>query len=720
MSNIAKGNSVGVGVPFSPQFNAPAIAREETLDVGRMVGAVMRRKLQVALVAVLVLIPAAIGVYRATPVYRSSALLQVSPDAVQLLPYRDVVEPAGGVYYETYMKTQEEVLRSPSLVARVTLRLESAEGGIDSASEIPWLTERFSVQRIENSQIFRISYVSPDPPTAARVVNAFAEEYIKQAFDSRQKTRQKAREALKRELDALEQRVQLSERELVRYAKGKEMFALEPAQVDPIQRKLAALDQQVADNETEVAVAKSRLQSLQKASSKYFPEKLATPITASLTTRLLQAENELMGMLMTFGEKWPGVVQKRDEIRLVRDQLEREKAAILARATDQAQLDLEAAQSKNSIVAASLAQQKEMANRYNEASIQYNILRRDVDTNQKLYEGLLDRLKQTGVIAGTEFGNIQVIEPGRQPVKPDRPRVSWILALSSMFGVALGVCVALVRDFWDESIATLEDAEQLAAFPVLGSVPFAKTLELPRAQAVKRIEGAPSLRGELSETHASGSLPSPPPEVAEAVRAVCASLLLSQSDKELRVIAVTSSEPNEGKTTILALLGCALAEAGARTLVVESDLRKPDLSRVLGITGEEGLSLFLAGHGPPQPTICATPNSNLFIIPSGPKPPNPLTLLNSERLAGLVKQLSTSFRFVLLDAPPLLAVADGRVLSSLADGVVVVVRAKRTARKLVLRAWSLLQHSGANALGVVLNGGSAHEGAAYYRYYSAK
>jgi capsular exopolysaccharide synthesis family protein len=619
------------------------------------------------------------------------------------------------------MMTQEQILKSPTLAARVAQRLRSEPREENLNLEKFLLKQEFEIIRIQASQLFQISSLAPDPKFAAKTVNLFVEEYVKQHYESRQAIREKARQGLEKELASLEKRVQFSETELVRYARDNNILNLDPNQGELVQKKLSILDEQVANLEAELANAKSRLESVQSATAKEFPEKFMTPVIQDLNSRLLQLEHQLTALRTSYGENWPAVVQKRDEIKLVRAQFENEKSVVLAQAREQAQLDLRAVETRKRLISTSLGEQKDLVNRFHSASIQYNILRREVETNQKLYEGLLERLKQTGVMAGLEFGNIQVIEPGRPNPTVDTPKLLWNLGLAAFLGLALGICMAFLLDFWDTSISTLEEVEQVAAVPCLGSVPLIKPSKLDLYLPVvheKQLSGSldevkpvdPPLFGSPCGINSS-------PEVAEAMRTICASILLSRSEQIPRVIMFTSATPSEGKTTLVSHLGRAFADNGSKTLLVEADLRKPELSKRFRAGSENGLSLFLAGLQTALPKIHATDHPNLSLVTSGPKAPNPVALFNSEKMDYFLDKMSLSYQFVLIDAPPVLAVADARVLGSKADGVVLVVRAGRTSKNLVLRAKTLIEHSGATVLGMVLNGAKS-EGyyGSYYSY----
>ena len=621
------------------------------------------------------------------------------------------------------MKTQEQVLKSPVLTVRVSQRLSSERNSDGMRAEMQHLAEHFGVRRVESSQLFALSYVAPNPEVAASLVNLFAEEYIKELFMTRQATREKAKELLEGELAGLEERVQASEKGLVQYARENNIVSIEPGKGDLTEERLAQLAKQVTDSEAEIVVCKSRQQTLARASVANFPEKLLTEGISSLASKVLQIEHDLTALSTSFGENWPAVIQKRNELALIRGQLAREKSMVLDQAREQAQLDLLSAESRRDMIAASMKQQRELVDRYRNASIQYNILRREVETNQKLYEGLLERLKQTNVTAGLDFGNIRVMEPGRPDTRVDSPKIAWNLGLAGLIGLALGICLALARDFWDNSVSTVEEAEQITFLPALGSVPLVKELKPGAHIRTGNGKSHGSARGfrMLASRPADDLRASElPPEAAEDIRSICASILLSKSDRPPHVIMITSATPGEGKTTLVNRLGQAFADGENRTLLVECDMRKPALSNALGIGSEGGLSLFLSGHISPLPVIHSTFKPNLLVVSAGPRAPNPMALLGSERLTSFLNEMTSTFQFILLDAPPVLAFADARVLCPKVDGVVLVVRAGHTPKNLIRRARTLLDKSGANVLGMVLNQAprSGLE-ASYYRYYQS-
>jgi capsular exopolysaccharide synthesis family protein len=702
------------------------VESDDALDLRQLIWVLYRGKWQVLLIALLAVVPAAVATYMAERLYRSSAMVQIDAEPVQVLPYKEIDLPNISPNYEMFMKSQEQILRGPTLVSRIAKRLQSGPDAEMLAPEVQRLGSALSIQRLENTQLFLLNYVAPQPEIAAKVANAFAEEYIKLHFESRQETRERARELLKRELESLEQRAQLSEKELVKYAQENSIPS-DNATPNLIPQKLALIGNQLSEAEGEVFLAQAKVDSLRSASVDQFPEKLETPVIGELVGRLAQLEQQLVILRSSFGENWPSVVQKRSEIELIRKQLERERLASLAQAREQANLDYAAAENKRQKLAASMGEQQQLVHQMEKASIQYNIIRREVETNQKMYDGLLERLKQSSVTAGMEFGGFHVVEPALPSYVADSPKVVWNLTLAAVLGMGLGVCLVFARHYWDTTVSSVEEVEHLTVLPVLGVLPLVRSAGLGKGLLFGRrtkLLGRPEKSHETLAIHREASLSTAPqfvgnPAAEEGIRSVCASLLLSRSGRPPRVLMITSAIAGEGKTTLALELGRTFASTGARTLVVDCDLRRPMLHRLFDVSSADGLSMFLSGNNGSAPTVHATSMENLFVVAAGPATPNPPVLLGSEKMQSFLDQMTSAYQFVILDTPPVIPVVDARVLARFADGVALVVRAGYVPKALFRRVGSLLGDAGANVLGAILNGADQQRGAdsSYYRYY---
>ncbi len=717
MSNIVKKDNFATVPALPPSGQLPGPSGEaEGFDLRQIISSLYRRKFQIALVAVLITIPVGIATYMATPMYRSTLLLQIDPEPARVLPYQDVTDVIAGTRdYELYMKTQDQILRSSTLADQVVQRLSDKKDKPHTASQpdVRAIPSGLEVLRIPNSQLIVLAYVASKPELAASIVNTYGEEYLREHFEAKKATRDKATAFLEKELSELKQRLEVSEREVIEYGQAKDLNT-----ENLVQRKLEFVSQEVSNRENELITAQSKVDRLKEASLDKFPTDLMTANISNLEGKLLQAEQELTALLTKFDDNWPEVKHKREEIRFVKEQLDREKRQILAEALEQAQAECRAVERRYEKLAKSRGEQEALAERLTEASVQSNILKREAETNQQMYNGLMERLKQTSVTAGLEFGNIHVVEAGKPNYSVYSPKVWWNLSLGVLFGMALGVCLAFVLDFWDRSISSIHQLEERMAIPALGSVPIVPKLAARgHHRRLRGTEEADSKILALEPTkHLNGAALTP--AAREAFRALCASILLSDSVVP-RTILVTSAVPGEGKTTMVEYLGKAFADSGAKTVLLELDMRKPKLTERLHLEnpdGAQGVSLFLAGHGSKASApIVATATANLFVMPAGPRPPNPIALLSSERLADLLAHLKSEFRFVLIDSPPILTVADARVIGTKVDGVVLVARAKQTPRELIERARTQITNTGARMLGCALNGVEYHND--FYPYY---
>jgi len=543
----------------------------------------------------------------------------------------------------------------------------------------------------------------------------YGEEYLREHFEAKKATRDKATEFLAKELAALKLKLETSEREVIEYGQAQSLNTEEL-----VKKKLEFVSQEVSNRETELITAQAKVDRLKEASLDKFPTDLVTQNISNLEQKLFGDEQDLTELLTKFDENWPDVRHKREEIRFVKEQMRREKQQLLAEAVEQAQAECRVVERKYEKLVKARSEQQALAEKLSDASVQASILKREAETNQEMYNALMERLKQTSVTAGLEFGNIHVVEAGKPNYGAYTPRVGWNLSLGFLFGLALGVCLAFVLDFWDRSISSTQQLEDRMAIPALGSVPVVPKL-MPNGHHTRMlgvVKSAESNTLALEPTkHLNGSALTP--AAREAFRALCASILLSDSAVP-RTILVTSAVPGEGKTTMVEYLGKAFAESGAKTVLVELDMRKPTFTDRLHLEpsdGAHGASLFLAGHGSrTSAPILATSTANLFVMPAGPKPPNPIALLGSERLTDLLAHLKSEFRFVLIDSPPVLTVADARVIGPKVDGVVLVARAKRTPRELIERARTQMANTGARILGCALNGVESNN--EFYPYYN--
>jgi succinoglycan biosynthesis transport protein ExoP len=413
-----------------------------------------------------------------------------------------------------------------------------------------------------------------------------------------------------------------------------------------------------------------------------------------------------------YGPNFPKVLRLQSQLKEIDQSLDREKRAVVVRLGS----EYHEAQQREALLVRTLDQQKAEANLMSGRMVQYNILKRDAEADKALYDGLLTKLKEAGISAALQSSNIRVVDPAMIPSFPSRPAKARNVTLAFLVGLVGGIGLAILREYMDNTVKTPDDIETLARLPSLAVVPEFEDSHgngRRRKTLSEALGNGHSRQVELVAQHL------PKSQMSEAFRALRTALLLSQAGHPPQVILVTSALPREGKTTAAANLAVTLAQLGDRTLLIDADLRKPGIGRLLNMNGGKhaGLSSYLAGVSSLDLVTVQHPSiANLSAIPTGPLPPNPADLLSSHRLADAITQLRAKFKFIVIDTPPVMAATDAVILSVKADGVVLVVRSGETPKEAFTRTRDLLVSVKCRLLGVVLNAVNSSAPDYYYSY----
>jgi succinoglycan biosynthesis transport protein ExoP len=426
---------------------------------------------------------------------------------------------------------------------------------------------------------------------------------------------------------------------------------------------------------------------------------------AEINTQFIDASTQ-------YGPNFPKVQRLQSQLKELDASIEKEKRAVVARL----QSEYAEARQREQLLSQALDQQKTEVNQMSERMVQYSILKRDAEANKALYDGLLTKLKEAGISAGLRSSNIRVVDPAMVPTYPVRPAKARNIAMAIIIGLVGGIGLALLREYMDNTVKSPDDVETLVRLPSLAVVPAFSESNGDRPRS-KLLKGASSnghdKRIELVAQHL------PKSQMSEAFRALRTALLLSQADHPPQVILVTSALPREGKTTAAANLAVTLAQLGDRTLLIDADLRKPGVGRLLSLGSGKyaGLSSYLAGVSSLDLVTIQHPAiPNLSAIPTGPLPPNPADLLSSHKLDDAIAELRTKFKFIVIDSPPIMAATDAVILSVKADGVLLVVRSGETPKEAFTRTRDLLLSVKCHLLGVVLNAVDSKAPDYYYSY----
>jgi polysaccharide biosynthesis transport protein len=676
------------------------------------------------LIAVVTIV--SIATFRMQPVYQATARIEIDRENSELLPFQ-----AGDSYdydldMDTYIETQSKILTSETLALQ-TIRSLNLAGPPSAGSSNAILTGNLtnhksppelaaflgslSVKRVQNSRLLDVSYESTDPQLAARVVNAHIENYIQQNFRSKYEAATRATTWLTDQLNELKVKVEKSEDARIAYERQNQIWQLDDKQNITTER-LGELNKELTDAQTDRMKKEALYDFAKSGNADAVLQIHDDSVLQDLLKKRADTTAAYSEALNQYGPNWPKVQHLQAQLKEINHLIDTEQKNVIA----QIGSDYKAASQREALLTQALDKQKAEANEMAERLVQYNILKREAETDKTLYDGLLTKLKEADIAVGLKSSNIRVVDPAMIPGTPSRPAKSRNIALSFLVGLVGGIGLALLREYLDNTVKTPDDVETLSRLPSLAVVPSFAQLngngKRPRLLPLAASNGHEKCV-ELVAQHL------PKSQTSEAFRALRTALLLSQAEHPPQVLLVTSALPREGKTTAAANLAVTLAQLGDRTLLVDADLRKPGVGRILNLTEGKyaGLSSYLAGASSlelvtvPHPVI-----PNLAAIPTGPLPPNPADLLSSHKLADAIAQLRSQFKFIVLDSPPIMAATDAVILSVQADGVLLVVRSGETPKEAFTRARDLLVGVKCRLLGVVLNAVDSSSPDYYYSY----
>ena len=694
---------------------------EEESFFGDLGQVVRRRGGLIALVAVAtVAIVGAVTVMTPSE-YTASASLLIDKATPQVVDIESVLADLSD---DDFYETQYEILTSRSLAAEV-LRDDDLAASLSSdeavlAAEGPELDadgaffergvsseliddylEKLAVSRVGKSRMVRLEFTALDPQLAARVANAHARGYIAQGMSLRREASNSARGFLEVRLVDLKQRLERSETALNDYRRSEGIVSLDAGE-NLVVGQLAALHSQLTNSEAERISVEAQYQLVRGRDFASIPEVQASELIGDLKRELSAYEAQQADLVAQFqpgrGPKGE-LAQLAARIAQTRAQLEAEQASIVG-SIESAYL---VAKARERDLRTRVEAQKTAALALKDASVEYAILAREVDANRELYQSVLQRLKEIGVTSELHATNVFVIDEAHPPREASAPDRGQALALALILGLVGGLGLAYGVEQFDTTLRSAPELEALLDIPCLASVPDLG--QLAAATLERRDAEQGGVRRLLPFT-GSRKLALPPNRSTaglDAFRAIRTGILLSRADEPPRTILFTSAVRGEGKTATLLSTALAFAQTGGRVLVIDADLRRPRCNRALGGQPGMGLTEVLAGHADAEPLIQRAENSPLFFLPAGSIPPNPTELLGSETMRETLLDLRTRYHYVLIDAPPILNISDAIVLSTLVDGVVLVVDQQSTPRQLIREAHSKLVFARAPILGAVLN-----------------
>jgi succinoglycan biosynthesis transport protein ExoP len=661
--------------------------------------------------------------FTTVPLYRAASSIEIDRASAKIVNGNDVDPPGSQVNQEFY-QTQYGLLKSRALAETVVRKLRLGDNEIlmnnyKRASTVTGAKRKPSSSRISREQgatsivmahlevtpvrassLVTLTFDSPDKALSAQVVNAIADAFIDSNLQRRYDATAYARQFLEARLEQVRRKLEESERNLVEYAGREQIINLDTPNAGAnggtpaagqslVAADLSAINASLAQAKTDRVAAQAIYERARAGSGLTTSQGATDSAVAQLRASRAQLQTEYSKNLGQFKPDYPQMQQIKAQIAEIDKQLTGESGNIIATLRN----NYEIAMQRESRLQAQVNGLKGDVLDLRRRSIQYNIYQRDADTNRTLYDGLLQRYKEIGVAGGIGTNNVSIVDRALPPGAPFTPKTIPNLLLGLLAGLLVGGMLAFMIDQLDESIISPHDLEKKLGIPLLGSIPFAPSSE--------RIL-------EMLEDRKSG--------LAEAYLSVQTALRFSTPAGAPRALLVTSARASEGKSTTAYAVAQNFATLGHKAILIDADMRRPSIHKLLGLPNVQGLSDALAGSDEVESLIQRTPINNLFVMPSGPMPPNPSELLATARLAKLVDKLLEYFDHVVIDSPPVMGLADAPLISSHVQSTLFVIVAKETRAKAARVALRRLSDVHAHLIGAVLTKFDARQSGYEYGY----
>jgi succinoglycan biosynthesis transport protein ExoP len=723
---------------MSPEL-AAAERLDQALHLRDLLRIFLKRKWTILIIFLVSALFSVVTTYLAPPVYRATTTIQIERVSPRVLDYKEVTPMEASDDNNEFYYTNYELLKSRTLAERTVedmgLRKASSataaeaaakpttsgESQLTAGSMLQDLFNRMrrgpapveldptvsrdnaivgaflaslTVDPVRRSRLVRLHFDSTDPFFAAKAVNTVAQSFININLERRFEASSYAKTFLEEKLLQTKAKLEDSERELIRYSRELEVVNLDEKQnifsqnMQEYNAAVAKAEQERIKTEVIFKQAQDNPESL--------PVVRESKTFQALKETKAKLEAEYQDNLKVYKPAYPKMEQLRGQIAEIDNQIKEEIQDVRRSAL----ATYRAAKAQEGLLRDRLNESKQQMLDLQGRNIRYSILKREVDTNRQLYDGLLQRLKEIGVAGGVGINNISVVDKAQVPVLPYKPNLKNNVSIGLAIGLIVGLMVAWLLEYLDDSIRFADDVERETGAAVLGVI--------PKFTAADARPGRVALVPHEDPTSA----------LAEAYRSVRTALQFSTASGAPRRLVVTSSSKNEGKSTTALALAINFAQMGKPVLIIDADLRNPVLHKLLKIDNSRGLSNYLSGNMGALQAIHNTTVPNLFVMTTGPLPPNPVELLSGMKMLTLLSQCEEHFAHVIVDGPPVLGIADAIVLCNQVDNSVFVIESAKTRKGHAKAALKRLYQAGVHPLGVILTKIDAyHDLYGYHTYY---
>ena len=721
---------------------------EEQIDLRDYLRVILKQRWIIIAFFSIVVIFVAIYVLTATPIYKAGTRLVIEKENPNVVSIEEVmaVDASGTDYYQTQYKIIESRAVAREVIKR--LRLDQSEEFCPTPKDnfisnlkntisdfknsiisllktyktfeeketeeyeqdsglVSNFISRIEVSPIRNSRLVDINFEAKNPVLAFRIANTLASTYIDQNLEIKLVAAQNAMKWLNNRVYDERIKVEKAEQALLQYKEDNRIITDFSSDVEHVSaQKLAQLNTMVVEAESNRVEAETRFKQASELIGHSdmldsVPEVLNNELIRQIKSMEVNLYQRMSEFSKKYGKNHPQMVAIDSELKTLQER----KSQEVNRVINSLKNEYKVASAREESLKDAFSKQKQELLDLNEKAIQYGVLRREVESTQNIYELLIKRFKETSLSENMKAGNIRIIDKAEVPKTPVKPKKKLSIILAMIVGLFGGTGLAFFLEYLDNTIKTPDDLKQYLNIPDLGPVPLFATEN----------KGNPKDRtSDLIALH------SPKSTASESYRGIRTNILFSTAESVPQVILVSSTGPREGKTITVANIAITMAQAGSKIIILDCDMRRPEIHNLFGAIRDRGMSNILVGIDNIGEIIQSTKIPNLDLITSGPIPPNPSEILGSKRMKSLVVALRKKYNHILIDSPPVTAVTDALVLSKSVDGVIVVIRTGDMARQIVKNGISQFNNMGAHIIGAVLNGidlSSSKYSYYYYQYY---
>jgi polysaccharide biosynthesis transport protein len=644
---------------------------------------------------------------RQTPIYRSTVTILIEREAPRVVETSEVVTLGALQAYEDYYNTQIKILESRDIREKAVSRIGSKDD----------VFGKLTIEPVKKSWLVKLSADNPDPAKAALVANTVAEVFVEENLARKMKTVGDAQFWLLNQINEEERKLQQAEKVLEDYRRRTGEISLDQAQDITVTRlkDLNAAYTNAQDVRIKAHAQYSKFKNWKLEDSDFLPDIIENGLILSLRRELITKENDYRKLAERFTSTHPEMVRLQSQITDIQEKiaqeidtetakLKSEKIIEVNEKTRQYRRDYESALQHENDLKAQLDAQEKAAMHLSSSAVNYNILKRAADTSRELYQMLLTQAQETGLTSELRGNNISILDRAEQPRTPISPKTNRNILASILLGLVLGAGLVLFTNYMHDTINGPEDIKS-----ALHNTGVKLLSTIPHIKAGKDKEDIDTITEREFHSQANN-----------AFGLLRTNILFPPPEKEMKNILITSAIRAEGKTFVAANLAIAFAHVGFRTLIVDTDLRKPRMHKIFNLKGEKGLTDYLVGEASMEEIIHKLAIDNLSIIECGEIPHEPEPLLSSPKMQDLSRLLKENFDYIIYDTPPLVPIADSILLSAtVADKTIIVAKSENTPKRMLKQAYEMLEEARQGIVGgVIINDISRESNYRYYKYYS--